>query len=172
LLTVPAYVVAAVTVLVFGYFSDKLKLRSPFIFAGQSVALLGYIINITDAPSGVKFFGAYLCIIGTFACSPGPISWLANNLQGKYKRAVGLALQISVGTMGGLIGSNIFRTQDAPRYLLGHGLAIMFISMGLITMAITILAYKRLNAQLDRKELLEKQRGEKGDSSPCFRYTL
>ncbi|KIJ08924.1 hypothetical protein PAXINDRAFT_17974 [Paxillus involutus ATCC 200175] len=141
LLTVPAYFVSAVTVLVFGYFSDKLKFRSPFVFAGLSVSMLGYIITITDAPSGVKFFGAYLCIIGTFACGPGGICWLANNLQGKYKRAVGIALQISVSTLGGLIGSNIFRAQDAPRYLLGHDLAIMFIGIGLVTLVITVLVY-------------------------------
>ncbi|KAF8833358.1 MFS general substrate transporter [Paxillus ammoniavirescens] len=171
-LTVPAYVVSAAMVLVFGYFSDKLKLRSPFVFAGQSVSMLGYIINITGAPSGVKFFGAYLCIIGTFACSPGPISWLANNLRGKYKRAVGIALQISVSTLGGLIGSNIFRAQDAPRYLLGHGLAIMFIGTGLVTLVITVLVYKHMNARLDREELVEKQQGRKVDPAPGLRYTL
>lgn len=43
----------------------------------------------------------------------------ANNLEGKYKRAVGMALVITMGNFGGAIASNIFRTQDAPRYLLG-----------------------------------------------------
>jgi hypothetical protein len=36
----------------------------------------------------------------------------------------------------------------------------MFISIGLITIVITVLAYKRINAQLDREELVEKQRKE------------
>ncbi|KIJ14015.1 hypothetical protein PAXINDRAFT_79905, partial [Paxillus involutus ATCC 200175] len=97
---------------------------------------------------------------------------LANNLQGKYKRGVGMALQTTVGTFGGVIGSNIFRTQDSPRYLLGHGLAIMFISIGLITLAITVLAYKRINAQLDLEELVERQERYMGDPAPSFRYTL
>ncbi|KIJ06988.1 hypothetical protein PAXINDRAFT_43160, partial [Paxillus involutus ATCC 200175] len=148
LLTVPAYTSTAITMLVLAYFSDKVELRSPFIFAGQSIALLGHIINISDAPSNVSFFGTYLCIIGGFA-STNCVTPLAHNLQGKYKRGVGMALQISVSTLGGLIGSNIFRTQDAPRYILGHGLAIMFISIGLITLVITVLAYERINAQLD-----------------------
>ncbi|KIK81633.1 hypothetical protein PAXRUDRAFT_15139 [Paxillus rubicundulus Ve08.2h10] len=172
LLTIPAYALATVTTLVFSYFSDKCKLRSPFIFAGQSIALLGYIINISDAPSSVKFFGTYLCIIGSFSSAPGGTSWLANNLRGEYKRAVGMALQNSVGTLGGVVGSYIFRTQDAPRYLLGYGLAIMFISVGLITIVITVLAYKSLNARLDREELVEKQQGRRGDPAPGFRYTL
>jgi hypothetical protein len=60
---------------VFAHFSDKVKLRSPFIFAAQLIALLGYIINILDVPSGIKYFGTYLCVIGTFSGVPGGVSW-------------------------------------------------------------------------------------------------
>ncbi|KIK90536.1 hypothetical protein PAXRUDRAFT_831621 [Paxillus rubicundulus Ve08.2h10] len=184
LLTVPPYALATVTILVFAHFSDKIQLRSPFIIAGQSIALLGYIINISDVPSGVKYFGTYLCVIGSYSSSPGSISWLANNLQGKYKRAVGIALQISAANLGGAAACNIFRSQDAPRYLLGHGLEIMFITIGLIAIPIIVLTYKRLNGQMDREELLEQQQGydaeSKGDGgassmshgAPVFRYTL
>ncbi|KIK90892.1 hypothetical protein PAXRUDRAFT_831284, partial [Paxillus rubicundulus Ve08.2h10] len=186
LLTIPPYAIATVTILVFAHFSDKIKLRSPFIFAGQLIALLGYIINISNAPSHIKYFGTYLCVIGTYAVAPGSISWLANNLRGKYKRAVGMALQISVSNMGGAAACNIFRSQDSPRYLLGHGLEIMFISIGLIAILLIVRTYKRMNAQLDREELLEKEKQqgqndgwkeEGGASSTCsratrFRYTL
>ncbi|KAF9234657.1 MFS general substrate transporter [Melanogaster broomeanus] len=126
LLTIPPYLLATMSIVTFAYWSDKIKLRSPFIFAGQSIALAGYLLNISDAPSGVKYFGTYLCVIGSYSSSPGSVSWLANNLGGRYKRAVGMALQISVGNLGGAIACNIFRSQDEPRYLLGHGLEIMF----------------------------------------------
>ncbi|KIJ14067.1 hypothetical protein PAXINDRAFT_79958 [Paxillus involutus ATCC 200175] len=184
LLTVPPYALATVTILVFAHFADKNKLRSPFVFAAQLIALFGYIINISDAPSGVKYFGTYLCVIGSYSSSPGSISWLANNLQGKYKRAVGIALQISAANLGGAAACNIFRSQDAPRYLLGHGLEIMFISIGLIAIPIIVLTYRRMNDQLDREELLEKQQGQDIESkeegwasstssrAPGFRYTI
>ncbi|KAF8838016.1 MFS general substrate transporter [Paxillus ammoniavirescens] len=199
LLTVPPYACATVTVLVFAHFSDKVKLRSPFIFAAQWIALLGYIINIIDAPVGVKYFGTYLCVIGSFSSGPGSISWsvvlrsfnhsymhlpsltattdvgrLANNLQGKSKRAVGMALQLSVGSLGGVIGSNVYHTKDAPRYLLGHGLVIMFISIGLVVIPVIVLALARINARKDHEELVEKQQGQKSDlkMGDRFRYTL
>ncbi|KIJ12921.1 Anion:Cation symporter family protein [Paxillus involutus ATCC 200175] len=184
LLTVPPYALATVTILASAHFSDKVKLRSPFIFAGQSTALLGYIINISDAPYGVKYFGTYLCVIGSYSSITGSVSWLANNLQGKYKRAVGMALQLGAANLGGMAACNIYRSQDEPRYLLGHGLEIMFISIGLIAIPIIVLAYKRMNAQMDREEMLEKQQGhgteseEEGGASsmshgaPGFRYTL
>ncbi|KIJ64854.1 hypothetical protein HYDPIDRAFT_132016 [Hydnomerulius pinastri MD-312] len=186
LLTVPPYVFATITLLTFSYFSDKLKLRSPFIFAAQLIALVGYIINITDAPSGVKYFGTFLCIIGSYTAFPGSISLLANNLGGRYKRAVGMALQITAGNLGGAAACNIYRTQDEPRYILGHGLAITFISIGLVALPITILTYKRINSQRDRAELLGQSKGEKAethegeeaeeelkfDRALSFRYTI
>ncbi|KAF9234658.1 MFS general substrate transporter [Melanogaster broomeanus] len=185
LLTIPPYVLATIILVTFAHWSDKLKLRSPFLFAAQLIALVGYIINISDAPSGVKYFGTYLCVIGSYSGIPGSVSWLANNLGGRYKRSVGMALQLAVGNLGGAVASNIFRSQDEPRYLLGHGLEIMFLSIGLVTLPVIVLVYKRINSRRDREELLKQQSGEKaepepeeggaesmGDRAPSFRYTI
>ncbi|KAF8843511.1 hypothetical protein BDN67DRAFT_1008928 [Paxillus ammoniavirescens] len=111
-----------------------------------------------------------LCVIGSYSTSPGFISWLvmlffnaqmlANNLQGKYKRVVGMALQISAANLEGAAACNIF------------------------PIPIIVLTYKRTNAQMDREDVLEKQQGqdveskEEGGASsmsyeaPGFRYTL
>ncbi|KAF9233959.1 major facilitator superfamily domain-containing protein [Melanogaster broomeanus] len=162
LLTIPPYVLTVMVLLMFSHFSDKLHLRSPFIFAAQSIALVGFIINISDAPSGVKYFGLCLCLVGS-AAGTGAVSWLANNLRGKYKRPAGMALQMTSGSVGGAIASNIFRSQDAPRYIYGIGLEIIFIGTGLAAILVTAVAYKRINAARDREELLQQQRGQKGD---------
>lgn len=45
---------------------------------------------------------------------------LGNNLSGQYKRAVGMALQIGIGNFGGAVASNVYRSQDEPRYLVGR----------------------------------------------------
>lgn len=86
LLTVPPYAVATIVLITSAYYSDKLKLRSPFIFAGQCLAVVGYIINITNAPRGVKYFGMFLCTTGAYSGFPGVIAWLGNNLAPTYKR--------------------------------------------------------------------------------------
>ncbi|KAF9243452.1 MFS general substrate transporter, partial [Melanogaster broomeanus] len=186
LLTIPPYLLASTlsaTQVTFAHFSDKARLRSPFIFAGQSIALVGFIINISDAPSGVKYFGLFLCLMGSSTTS-GVVTWLANNLGGKYKRATGIAIVIMVANIGGAIASNIFRSQDAPRYILGLGFEIAFISMGLTVIVITAFTYKHINSARDRAELLQPQKGEKGepkerggakpigDRALSFRYTL
>ena len=45
---------------------------------------------------------------------------ISNNTAGHYKRGVGMALHIGIGNFAGAIASNIYRTQDGPRYILGR----------------------------------------------------
>ncbi|KAH7883131.1 MFS general substrate transporter [Phlebopus sp. FC_14] len=183
LLTVPPYVVATTTLLIFAHYSDKLKMRSPFIFAGLVMLAIGFSINISRAPDGVKYFGTFFCVTGSYAAFPGVVSWLGNNLSGQYKRGVGMALHIGIGNLSGAISSNIYRSQDSPRFLLGHGLELMFVGIGFISVPIVVLLYKRINHVRDEAERVALERGEKihyskqeirelGDRAPDFRYTL
>jgi len=180
LLTVPPYAFATCVLLLFAHFSDKLKMRSPFILGGLTMLLIGFSINISEAPRGAKYFGTFFCVAGSYASFPGVVAWLGNNLSGQYKRGVGMALHIGIGNFAGAIASNIFRTQDAPRYILGHGLELMFVGIGFICTPIAMLLYTRINAK--REAELQANGGvskysveethELGDRAPDFKYTL
>ncbi|KAG9226994.1 hypothetical protein CCMSSC00406_0008966 [Pleurotus cornucopiae] len=199
LLTVPPYVFASTSFLLvkyrslttnpaivlgfFAYYSDKLRLRSVFILAGLLMCLVGFAINISDAPSGVKYFGTFLVVGGSYAAFPGVVAWNGNNLAGQYKRGVGMALQIGVGNLGGAVASNIYRTQDSPRYLVGHGVELLFVGIGLICVPLIVGLYTVINRRRDavEKEVLEKGETKKfspqelrelGDRGPEFRYML
>ncbi|KAJ7723568.1 MFS general substrate transporter [Mycena metata] len=178
-LTVPPYVVATIVLFIFAYWSDRTKLRFPFILAGFTCNLIGFAINISTAPSGVKYFGTFFCVTGAYAAVPGIVAWLGNNLSGQYKRGVGMAFQIGIGHFGGAFASNFYRTQDKPRYLVGHGCELMFVAIGIISTVVAALVSHRVNRR--REAALE--RGEKnlrtpkelramGDRAPDFRYTL
>ncbi|KAL4072332.1 MFS general substrate transporter [Scleroderma citrinum] len=157
LLTVPIYVAAAIVMLTAAHFSDKRKLRSPFILVLQSIALIGYVIELSDASAGVKYFGTFLCVVGVFAPLPCAVCWLANNLEGKYKRAIGLAFQNSIAGIGGIIASNIYRAKDDPRFILGHVVSIGFLVVGFLTALSTALIYRRIN--LNRHALVQGGKG-------------
>lgn len=181
LLTVPPYVCATIVLLIFAKWSDHIKLRSPFILAGLVMCLIGFAINISNAPIGVKYFGTFFCVSGSYAAFPAVIAWLGNNLAGQYKRGVGMALHIGIGNFAGAIASNIYRSQDAPRYILGHGLELMFVGIGFVFLPIVALIYTRINAKRDAaaKEAAEKgikysddELRKMGDRAPDFRYTL
>ncbi|EJU06610.1 MFS general substrate transporter [Dacryopinax primogenitus] len=184
LLTVPCYVFATIVLLLFAHFSDRHGIRSPFILAGLCMLAIGFGINISSAPSGAKYFGTFLCVAGSYAPFPGVIAWLGNNLSGQYKRGAGMALHIGIGNFAGAIASNIFRTQDAPRYILGHALELMFVGIGFISVPTVVLIYMHIDKKRDEmmREIdaaggiharySEEEIRSMGDKSPDFRYTL
>ncbi|KAI5984054.1 major facilitator superfamily domain-containing protein [Pisolithus albus] len=145
LLTVPVYVGATISMISVAHFSDRMKIRFPFIIVSQLMGLAGYIILITDASTGVKYFGTFLVVIGTYSGVPCTVGWLANNLRGKYKRAGGMAIQGGIGNLGGIIASNIFQTRDEPRFILAFAIEIGFLCMGLIVTIFSAYAYHRAN---------------------------
>ncbi|KAG8219182.1 MFS general substrate transporter [Butyriboletus roseoflavus] len=183
LLTVPPYVIASIVLLIWAHYSDKFENRSVFIYAGLLLLLVGYSINISEASNGVKYFGTFLIVIGSYASFPGVVTWLGNNLAGQYKRAVGMALNIGFGNFSGAIAANIYREQDSPRFILGHGLELMFVGIGLVVVPILIVLYKRINDARDQASRQRIEQGGKlqftiqelrdlGDRAPDFRYTL
>ncbi|KAF8625350.1 hypothetical protein AX15_005428 [Amanita polypyramis BW_CC] len=181
LLTIPPYVLATVAIYVSGYYSDKWRLRSPFIFGSLICSFITLSIYLSNVSRLAKYFGTFFIVTGCYAAFPGIVSWLGNNLSGQYKRGVGMAIQIGIGNFSGTFASNMYRTQDAPRYVLGNGLAMMFSGIGVICVVVAVLAYKHINHKRDKilQELTE--RGEKlspveikrlGDKSPTFRYMI
>lgn len=71
----PLIAAPALVLLAFAYYSDKVKMRSPFILAGLTMMLIGFAIAISAAPSGVKYFGTFLSVGGSYAAFPGVMAW-------------------------------------------------------------------------------------------------
>ncbi|SCZ93505.1 BZ3500_MvSof-1268-A1-R1_Chr6-3g08705 [Microbotryum saponariae] len=186
LLTVPMYVFACAYVLITSVYADRYRTRFPFLLAAQVLCLIGFTINIIPtAPVGVKFFGLFLCAAGAYGGVPSMISWLSTNLSGTTKRAVGTGLTLGIASLGGIISSNVYRTVDAPEYLLGHGVLIATSVMGIIASCVYAFLLKRSNAAKDRwhaeqNALPEHQRKvftvqelrDMGDRAPEFYYTI
>lgn len=85
-----------------------------------------------------------------------------------------MALQIGLGSLAGVAASNFYRKTDAPRYRLGHGLVLGFVSLGLITTALYYFLCRRINAKRDLEtiEADPEEVYELGDKAPTFRYKL
>ncbi|KAK5096206.1 hypothetical protein LTR24_002611 [Lithohypha guttulata] len=181
LLTIPVYVTAAILTVLLCWLSDRVKKRSIFVMCLLGGMLFGFIFAISGSASGNVPGLVYAgCFISTACCYPAyvlTISWILPNVAPTYKRAVASAVLIGVGNLGGVFASNFYRSEDAPEYLLGHGMEIMMICIGFIALNVLRFLYTKENkARLHRQEavanMTEEELADMGDRSPTFRYQL
>lgn len=89
----------------------------------------------------------------------------ANNIRGQWKRAFCSALMVSFGGIGGVAGSLIFRSQDAPAYRPGFYGLIACNLMILIIVSCLSLWFKICNKRAERGQLVI-------EGLQDFRYTI
>ena len=152
-MTVPPYFGGACSTIFFAWLSDRYKRRWVFIVIPFSIALVGYIAMLSiphPRLPGVTYFFLFFITSGLYASIIGTVSWVGNNLAPSFKRALGMAFLMSVGNLGGTVGSNIFLEEQAPRYWLGYGISIGTITAAIISTVLMKLLTQRTNRQRDR----------------------
>jgi len=186
LMTVPIYVVAMLFVLGFAWASDHYQQRTPFIIGGFLIGIVGLIAEIAiphPRMTGVSYFFLFFIAAGLYSPFIILVAMIGNNLAPSSKRAVGMAIMISVGNFGGIAGSNIFLVKQAPRYPAGYGTCLGILVAAVIAAVVLRWAYARENKRRDefmvgktdeevRAMYTDQELLDMGDLSPFFRYTL
>lgn len=129
LLTVPPYAVATILTVIVAIVSERTKNRAPFILASTSLSMLGYIL-LLSAPKtrpAQSYVGTIFAAAGIYPACAIILSWPANNVSGQTKRATANALQISVGNLGAVLGTQLYRPATSPHFYLGHGFAMGYL---------------------------------------------
>ncbi|CAF1203484.1 unnamed protein product [Adineta steineri] len=150
LLTSPPYAFAFITIVTTAYFSDKYVRRGIFILFWLVITMIGYIILIAVNNLGAKYFAVFLAAGGIPPCVATCITFLSSNTSPQTKRATSLAFMISVGNCGGIISGQIYRTQDAPRFVLGHAVNLGFCVLAIICISILMIGLRLENRRRDR----------------------
>lgn len=94
-----------------------------------------------------------------------------------------MALSICVGNFGGIAGSNIFLSKQAPKYQVGFGTCLAIVVVAIITAFCVRVSYaaenRRRRVLLEevgedaiRARYTEQELADLGDRSPFFIYTL
>ncbi|CAN9417370.1 unnamed protein product [Alternaria alternata] len=184
LMTVPPYVAGALSSIFFAKLSDRFYWRLPFVAIPLSFIFIGYAVVISfdgdlGGNIGPAFFAIILTCMGIYPIQPAGSSWAANNLAPSSRRAIGVAFNICVGNIGGVIGSYMYLESEKPKYYTGFGLSLAFGATGFIVAFLLELSYKWGNtkkARLSEDEIRAKYSDQElldmGDKSPLFRYTL
>jgi hypothetical protein len=153
LLTVPPYAVATILTVIIAVLSEKTKLRSPFIAASSSLAIVGYIILLT-APThkpGVSYVGTIFAAAGIYPSCAIVLSWAAANVSGQTKRATATALTITIGNLGAVLGTQLYRPKTSPRWYLGHGFALGYLVANLGVVAALWVTLGRENRRKEER---------------------
>ncbi|RJE20721.1 Mfs transporter [Aspergillus sclerotialis] len=151
LLSVPPYAVAFVLTIAVAVLSERTRRRAPFIMATSSLACIGYILLLTQTSAGMAYTGTILAAAGIYPSVAIVLSWPANNVSGQTKRAIANALQISIGNLGAVLGTQLYRTESSPRYYLGHGFALGYLVVNVGTVAVLLAILKRENRAKEKK---------------------
>lgn len=178
LLTVPPYAGACVVTVLVGWWSDRVGKRGIFNIILAPIGITGFVMLISSTNPAVQYTGTFLGAIGIYPTIPVTIAWIANNIEGVYKRGIVLGLVIGWGNLNGIVSSNVY--YNAPRYYEGHGSVIGYLFLGIfvgsIIMQLLLMRENKLRKEGKRDHwfegLNEEQKEDLGDKRPDFIYTL
>lgn len=184
LMTVPPYVAGALSAIFFSKLSDRFYWRMPFVAIPLALVTIAYSIIISfhghlKEHVGPAFFAVILTCMGIYPIHPATTSWTANNLASSSSRAIGLAFNICIGNIGGIIGSCMYIDSESPEYYTGFGLSLAFGGSGLLVALLLELSYiygNREKARIPEAEIRERYTDDQllamDTKSPLFKYTL
>ncbi|KAJ5674360.1 uncharacterized protein N7477_004294 [Penicillium maclennaniae] len=118
---------------------------------------VAFILTITIADrAGVSYAGTIFAAAGIYPAVAIVLSWPANNVSGQTKRCIANAMQISIGNLSAVLGTQLYRTESSPRYFLGHGFALGYLVANIIVVAIL---WRVLSRENDSKERIREAQG-------------
>ncbi|KAL6233150.1 acyl transferase domain-containing protein [Aspergillus navahoensis] len=161
------------------------NLESPVLFSSA-------ISRITEHPVGKNALflevGPHSALAGPvrqiltermYPILPGVNAWNVSNTPHPAKRAVAIGYLICMGNVGGLIGSFIYKEDEAPRYVTGYGNSFAFAAAGIVACLVLEIALfrsnrrkERVNEEEVRERYTDSELEEMEERSPLFRYTL
>ncbi|KIJ13103.1 hypothetical protein PAXINDRAFT_117536 [Paxillus involutus ATCC 200175] len=173
LLSVPPFVAGCLFTILVGIYSDKHKLRGPYVIGGAVVSLVGYTVLYTQSSPGVSYAGTIIAAAGVFPTIAVHLAWAGSNAGGDLKRGVALAMVIGLGNLGGICSSFVYL--DPPRFHIGHATIMGWLTLSILLSCFAMWDYKRLNKQKELCGITEDPSNkfrDMGDESPLFRYTI
>lgn len=137
----------------------------------SALACIGYILLISQHRAGVSYLGTIFAAAGIYPAVAIVLSWPANNVSGQTKRCIANAMQISIGNLGAVIGTQLYRTETSPRYFLGHGFALGYLVANIFVVAILWKVLQKKNVEKERLREVQGLRplmGDIGDAEGDF----
>lgn len=139
-MTIPVYILGAISLTIQVYFSDKLRKRGAFIIGCCIPVAVGYLICVGTPNPNAGYAGMFVLVIGKsnpnyptiphsnkqpglYPISTLAVTWIATNLSPDSKRAIGMPFAYSIANISNLVSSQLYPTQQGPRYVQGNAVS-------------------------------------------------
>lgn len=178
LVSVPPYAAAAILTIAIGYLADRTRQRGLCNVLTSVLGIVGFAMLIASTNPQVKYAGTFLAAAGIYPCISNTVTWMANNIEGVYKRGVVMGIVIGWGNLNGVVSSNIFF--GSTRFFPAYGVIIAYMALFLFTgsalMHFLLARENKKRALGERDHWIEgKSQSEielMGDLRPDFAYTI
>lgn len=177
LYSVPPYVAAALLTVVVGWAADRTRTRGIYNLMSSALGAVGFTMLLASKDPAVQYAGTFLGALGIYPCISNTITWMANNVEGVYRRGIILGFVIGWGNLNGIVSSNIYFSP--PRYIEGHAIVLAFLAVFLFGGSLLMTVLLRLENSKRRagkrdywiEGKSEKEVAQRGDLRPDFIYT-
>ncbi|KAE8158117.1 major facilitator superfamily domain-containing protein [Aspergillus tamarii] len=142
LMTVPPWAVAYVVTTAAAWSADHFNSRGLHSAAFSFIGAMGFLASAVLPPDA--YLHRYGCLIvatsGAFACIPPLLGWLSSNLRSTAGTGLAIALNVSVGAPGQIVGVWIYKANESKRgYPTGHwtnAALLLFVCVGCLLLRV------------------------------------
>lgn len=174
-LVIPVNIWGAIVYAIGAFLSDRYQSRFLPLILMAPFGICGYAILLSPVSSTAKYGATYLIATACFICTGGNITWLSTNCAGDGKRAASLGILLTLTNIGGVVSGQIYQTNAAPKYTLGHAWSLGCLGFAWCGWWIVRKIYTRREARKDKK-IANGYRRVEGvmytDREPDFRYQI
>lgn len=162
LATVPPYVVGAFFELLFPLLSWRFDRRQVFLVLTAPLVMAGYAVFLATTDPHARYAATFLNASSCFAAGALTNAQAAAQVVSDTSRAVSLATNMMLASVGGLVATWSYLPSDAPDYPIGNGINLAASSLILLVSATTLAWMHRDNRKRDeqgRDDVDRKLRG-------------
>lgn len=161
------------------FLTDKFRRRGLFNIGLGLIACIGFTILLIARDSALQYAAMFLCIIGVSSCVPSTITWVINNIQGRYKRGLIIAALFGWADFHAITALYVLAKVQGVHAIFDIKVIkviLVYFGIGLVCGSIAnyillSIANRRRETGREYRELLGDQ-DELGDIHQGFRYML
>ena len=156
------YIVALCSLLICSYLSGRVSHRYSFLIFGAAIGIIGWSIELAQVKAvSARYFGMFAITASAYIQMPILVVWLSNNMGGNAKAAFATGVMIGLGNCGNLVSSNVFITDESPRFKTGFGTGLGLNMLGVVASSALelycLMANRRRDAGKDNAKLATVQ---------------